>query len=113
MNTNSMEYIYIIILGMAVVSYFSRELPFVLLKGRKLKPSIVQWMGFIPTAVLAALLLPALVLDQDTNKFFISLSNDFLLAGIVTIIFSYFINNLFAVVAFGIIILSVLRNFVF
>ena len=112
MNSSSLEYIYVIILGMAAVSYFSRELPFILLKGRKLKPAIVQWMSFIPTAVLAALLLPALILDSKTNSFFISISNDFLLAGIATFIFSYFVENLFAVVVFGIVFLAILRNFI-
>lgn len=101
--------IYITIIGMALVSYFSRELPFVLLKGRNLNPVIMEWMSYIPTAVLGALLVPGIIITE--NHFNISLSNDFLIAGIATIIFGSLVNNLFAVIIFGIGFLSIIRNF--
>lgn len=111
-SSNPLEYIYIVIIGMAAVTYFSRELPFVVLKGKKLKPAIVEWLGYIPTAVLAALLIPALLVDGESKKLFISLDNLFLISGIFTFLFGIFIKNLFAVIIFGVVLLAVLRYFI-
>ena len=44
LSNNPLEYVYMIIIGMAAVTYFSRELPFVILKGKKLNSSIVEWI---------------------------------------------------------------------
>ena len=77
LSNNPLEYVYMIIIGMAAVTYFSRELPFVILKGKKLNSSIVEWMGYVPIAVLAALLIPALLIDGESKKLFISLRDFF------------------------------------
>ena len=111
LSNNPLEYVYMIIIGMAAVTYFSRELPFVILKGKKLISSIVEWMGYVPIAVLAALLIPALLIDGESKKLFISLDNLFLVAGIFTFLFGIFIKNLFAVIIFGISLLAVIRYF--
>lgn len=111
-SSNPLEYIYIIIIGMGAVTYFSRELPFVILKGKKLKPAIVEWLGYIPIAVLAALLIPALIVDSESKKLFISLDNLFLISGICTFLFGIFVKNLFVVIIFGVILLALLRYFV-
>lgn len=111
LSKNPLEYIYLVIIGMAAVTYFSRELPFVILKGKKLKPSIVEWMGYIPIAVLAALLIPALFIDSESKQLFISFDNLFLIAGIFTFLFGIFIKNLFAVIIFGVVLLALLRYF--
>lgn len=99
--------IYITIIGMALVSYFSRVLPFVVLKGRKLNPAVMEWMSYIPAAVLGALFLPGILITE--NHFNISLSNEFFITGIAVIIFGSIVNNLFAVIIFGISFLTVLR----
>ncbi len=104
-----MEYIYITIIGMAVVTYFTRELPFVILKDKKLKPAIVEWMSYIPIAVLSALLFPALFIDSNTNSLFISFDNLFLVSAVLTFIFGFFIKNLFATIIFGVSILAIIR----
>lgn len=109
MENNPINYIYFIIIGMAVVTYFSRELPFIILKGKKLKPAIVEWLGYIPVAVLSALLIPELLIDDNSKHINISLSNFYLVAGVLTFIFGYFVKNLFLVIIFGIGLLAVLR----
>lgn len=111
LDNGFVEYIYLVIIGMAAVTYFSRELPFVILKGKKLKPAIVEWMGYVPVAVLSALLIPALIVDNGTKSIFISFDNLFLITGILTFIFGLLIKNLFAVIIFGISLLAVLRHF--
>ncbi len=106
---NKFLYIYSIIIGSALVTYFSRELPFVILKGKKLKPAIVEWLSYVPVAVLAALLIPALLTNGSGNNIDISFDNHYLIAGTAAFIFGKFIKNLFAVIMFGIFFLAVVR----
>ena len=54
------ETIFLIILGMALVTYLPRFLPSWALSKRPLNPAISRWLGYIPPAVLAALLTPDL-----------------------------------------------------
>lgn len=109
MENDALNYIYFIIFGMAFVTYFSRELPIIVLKGKKLKPAIVEWLGYIPVAVLAALLLPALLTNGNGKVIDISFNNYYLIAGVLTFIFGYFTKNLFAVIIFGICLLAFIR----
>ena len=70
------------IIGMLAVTYIPRALPLLALASRSLSPVLVRWLGFIPAAVLAALLAPSLVLDEQGLAF--SLDNEFLLAAVPT-----------------------------
>ncbi len=64
------------IVGMAVVTYLPRLLPTLFLSGRSLRPLIVSWLRLVPPAVLAAMLIPTLLVREDgvdlgwTNLFF-------------------------------------------
>lgn len=109
MENNPINYIYFIIIGMTVVTYFSRELPFIVLKGKKLKSAIVEWLGYIPVAVPSALLIPELLTNGNGKEIDISFNNLFLITGIITFCFGYFIKNLFATIIFAICLLAVLR----
>jgi branched-subunit amino acid transport protein len=51
--------------GMAVVTYLPRLLPTLFLSGRTLRPVIVAWLRLIPPAVLAAMLVPSLLVRED------------------------------------------------
>ncbi|HNR02075.1 MAG TPA: AzlD domain-containing protein [Anaerolineaceae bacterium] len=53
----------ITIIGMALVTYLPRLLPAWLLRGRALPPFIAAWLRYVPAAVLAALLLPSLLVE--------------------------------------------------
>ena len=58
--------LFLTILGMAAVTYVPRVLPLLALARRTLPDAVTRWLGFIPAAVLAAMLLPALtVTDQE------------------------------------------------
>jgi branched-subunit amino acid transport protein len=50
-----------IIIGMGAVTYIPRWLPLFLLSKRRLPPWLIQWLDFIPAAILSALILPSLV----------------------------------------------------
>lgn len=50
-----------IIIGMGVVTYIPRWLPLFFLTRRRLPSWLIDWLDFIPAAILSALILPALV----------------------------------------------------
>jgi len=54
----------LIILGMALVTYVPRALPMTVLSRASLPGWFRRWLGFVPVAVLAALLGPALLLPS-------------------------------------------------
>lgn len=54
------------IIGMAFVTYLPRLLPLWLLTSRTLPPLVIAWLRYVPVAVLAALLLPSLVVQDGT-----------------------------------------------
>ncbi|MFH1137787.1 MAG: AzlD domain-containing protein [Pseudomonadota bacterium] len=54
------ETIFLIILGMALVTFLPRFLPSWVLSKRPLNPVASRWLGYVPPAVLAALLTPDL-----------------------------------------------------
>ncbi len=54
--------IFLTILGMAAVTYGPRALPLLALAKRTLPEAVVRWLGHVPAAVLAALLVPELLL---------------------------------------------------
>lgn len=50
-----------IILGMFVVTYIPRMLPMVFTKDLVFPPLVERWLGYIPYAALAALILPGVL----------------------------------------------------
>jgi len=55
--------VFLTIVGMMAVTYLPRVLPIVALSSKDLSPSLIKWLKCIPASVLAAMLLPSLVLD--------------------------------------------------
>jgi branched-subunit amino acid transport protein len=53
------------ILGMAVVTYLPRMLPFVLFKGKELPPFLQGVLKNVPYATLGALIFPGILFIQD------------------------------------------------
>ncbi len=56
-----------IILGMGVVTYLPRWLPLLILSRRPLPPWLVEWLDFIPAAILSALILPTILTTGETR----------------------------------------------
>ena len=56
--------VFIIIVGMILVTYGARLLPIAALSSKALPPWLVKWLQLIPAAVLAAMLLPSLILTE-------------------------------------------------
>ena len=54
----------ILVLGMGLVTYLPRWLPLALLPQRDIHQSVKEWLGFLPAAILSALVAPAIFLDS-------------------------------------------------
>ncbi|HHY60284.1 MAG TPA: AzlD domain-containing protein [Clostridia bacterium] len=76
--------IVILILGMAIVSYLPRALPLLLFSRAEFPPWLVKWLGFIPAAVLAALLVPDLFLPE--GQLLLTYRNPYLLSALPTLL---------------------------
>ena len=63
----STEYL-AVILGMGLVTFLPRWLPLVYLTKRSLPSWLVEWLDFIPAAILSAILLPALITGSATRS---------------------------------------------
>ncbi len=95
------------IVGMAVVTYLPRVFPLLALTGRKLPEVVRSWLGYVPAAVLAAMLLPSLVLVD--GRMAINGDNLFLIAALPTFAAAILTRNLFVPVLVGMIVVIVGR----
>lgn len=87
------------ILGMMIVTYLPRALPLLALAQRTLPDLIIRWLSFIPVAVLAAMLVPILILQDGGLDF--SGNNIFLWAAIPTIVVSWKTGSFVSAVIIG------------
>jgi branched-subunit amino acid transport protein len=99
--------IFLTILGMAAVTYLPRLFPLLALSGKKLPDVVLSWLRYVPTAVLAALLLPALVL-QD-GRVVINGDNLFFWAALPTFAVAILTRNLFVPVLVGMAVVVLAR----
>ncbi|MDK2887213.1 Branched-chain amino acid transport protein [Desulfofundulus australicus DSM 11792] len=57
--------VWIIILVIAAANYLFRVTPLLLLSRFRIPPSWIRWLGYVPVAVLAALVAPEIFLKGD------------------------------------------------
>jgi branched-subunit amino acid transport protein len=95
------------ILGMGLVTYIPRLLPAWLLRGKKLHPFIEAWLKFVPVAVLAALLLPSLIVAD--GKLNVAWSNLYLWAALPAGLVAWKTKSMFATILVGMAIVAVAR----
>lgn len=98
-------------LGMLIVTYIPRVLPLWLFTSKPLPPLVIAWLRYVPVAVLAALLLPALVITDNSAVQALDLSFDnlFLWAAIPTFIVAWKTRSLFGPVIVGMVIVAAIR----
>jgi branched-subunit amino acid transport protein len=87
------------ILGMALVTYIPRLLPVIFLSSKRLPRFLETWLSYIPAAVLAALVSPTLLVDQQRIN--LASNNIFLWAAIPTALVAWKTKNLFLSVLLG------------
>ncbi len=86
--------------GMGLVTYLPRLLPILFLSARSLPRLVENWLNYIPVAVMAALVGPALLVPD--NKLDLSLTNLFLLAALPTFFVAIKFRSLFGSVIVGV-----------
>jgi branched-subunit amino acid transport protein len=95
---------------MAGVTYCTRVLPIVLLEHFKLPKFIEEWLQFVPSAVMAALLFPSIFLvNQHVD---LSFHNLFLWASIPTLIIALWSRHFLGTVLSGSCIVALIRYFI-
>jgi branched-subunit amino acid transport protein len=87
------------IVGMAIVTYLPRLLPTLFLSGRTLRPVIASWLRLVPPAVLAAMLVPSLLVRDNSVE--LGFNNLFFWAALVAFPVAWKWNSLFATVLVG------------
>jgi len=108
-NFMSNEMFILIILGTMIVTYIPRMLPLVLLSKTVLPKRVESFLDYIPIAILGAILFETLLIRDSVIN--IKLDNDYLLAGVLTIILARFVKRVDVIVVFGIITTLLLRLF--
>ena len=86
------------ILLMTAVTYGSRVLPMLILKGKEVKGYAKEFIEAVPIALLAALVVPELLMPG--GKLTLE-RNPYLWAGALTFIFAKKVPNLFLGITFG------------
>jgi branched-subunit amino acid transport protein len=95
------------ILGMAVVTYLPRLLPLWLFTARPLPRLVVTWLRYVPVAILAAMLFPALLVTDDGVA--LGPDNVYLWAAVPTLAVAWKTRSLFGAVIAGMAVVALVR----
>jgi len=99
----------VVILGMGLVTYVPRWLPLVYLTKRSLPAWLIEWLDFIPAAILSALLLPALVLDSPART--LDFWRPEFIVAIPTFVFAILTKSLGGTVIVGMVLFALAEKF--
>ncbi len=89
----------LLVAAMGAVTYLPRALPLLALARRRLPQGLVDWLGLIPVALLAALIAPILFADGATRT--LTLGRPELLAALPTFLFAWKTRSLGGTVLVG------------
>lgn len=93
---------------MSLVTFLPRLLPVLLLSKRDLPLSLIRWLSFIPAAVLAALLAPALLAPAGNLSLSVS-DNPGFWVSLPVFLVAFLSRSLFATVLTGMGLMAVWR----
>jgi branched-subunit amino acid transport protein len=99
--------IWLAIIGMGIITYGIRLAPVLLLERFELSPHIQQALKFVPAAVLSAIILPELLMPEDTLD--LSLTNARLLAGLAAVLVAWRTKNVLWTIVVGMGVLWLLQ----
>jgi branched-subunit amino acid transport protein len=99
--------ILITLVGMALVTYLPRLIPAWVLRDKQLPDFVVAWLRYVPVSVLAALLLPSLLIEGNRINF--STSNLYLWAAIPAGLVAWKKKSLFGTVIIGMLVVAIVR----
>lgn len=101
--------IVLIILGIAAATFFTRFACLAVFNRNGVPAWLEKWLRHVPTAILASLIAPALLLPAGSLD--ISTDNHYLLAGCVTAATAYKTRSVIATIALGLAVMFALRWF--
>lgn len=104
----SSEYL-AVILGMGLVTFLPRWLPLIYLTRRSLPSWLVEWLDFIPAAILSAILLPALVTDSAVRA--VDLGRPEFIVAVPTFVFAILTKSLGGTVIVGMVLFGLAQKF--
>jgi branched-subunit amino acid transport protein len=96
-----------LILGMAAITFLMRYSLFAW-PNLRFPPLVRQGLHYVPTAVLTAIVIPGMLLP-DGEHWQLSLTNAYLLAGVVSIGIAALSRNLLATIGGGLLVFFLLR----
>ena len=99
--------IWLIIIGMGIITYLIRLTPILLLERVGMRPELQQALKFVPAAVLSAIVFPELLMPGGTLD--ISLGNERLLAGVLAAIVAWRTKNVVVTIGVGMVALWILQ----
>ncbi len=105
---NTAEVVLLIAL-MTIVTYIPRVIPVLVLSRRSLPEPLERWLSYVPVAVLAALLAPALFAPEGIVDLAVT-TNPAFWVSIPVFIIALFTRNLFATVLSGMLMIALFRH---
>ncbi len=103
-----MKYV-LMILGMTLVTFIPRYLPLAVLSKMEIPEVVIEWLKYIPAAILAALLAPGILIID--GRLMITPQNTYLLAALPTFLIAIYKRNIFLTVIVGMVMIIIL-NFI-
>ena len=100
---------FLIIAGMAIVTFATRFASVAILGQKKMPPALERWLRHIPTGILTALIVPTLLLPKGYID--LSFDNHYLLAGLVAAAAAWKSRNMIATLVLGMGTMFLLRRF--
>ena len=101
------ELIILTIIGMMAVTYLPRVLPILFLSNKTLPPVVTQWLGYIPAAILSALLAPSLFIYE--GKFSVSFDNMYLWSAVPVFAVAIKTKSFFGTILTGMVTIAAWR----
>jgi branched-subunit amino acid transport protein len=98
--------IVLVIVGMGLVTYFTRVGAFLALGNRELPRVVKVFLKYIPVAMLTAIIVPAIAMPRE--ELFISLDNPYLVAGLASAGIAWLTKNVVYTVAVGLALVMLL-----
>lgn len=99
---------WLLIFGMALITFAIRYSLFAFPELR-FPPLVRQGLHYVPTAVLSAIVIPAMLMP-DGQQWALNLSNAYLLGGLATIVIAALTRHLLATIGGGLLVFFVLRG---
>ena len=99
--------VFLTMVGMLAVTYLPRVLPLWFFASRRLPPIVVSWLRYVQVAVLAAMLLPSLVVTEGQLN--LELQNLYLWAAVPTFVIAWKTRSLFGSVIVGMVVVAGIR----